>query len=238
MDKIALIYEFNKNSPLFVKVAADELEKKNIDRAIKILEDGIQLYPDYPTASIMYARALAMVGEFDDAELMLRKGCELINSEETYNFYLKQFSELKEKDEQITESRRATFVPENLDEIDETTEGNSSEEEAVPQPEKQLPIEENLEQLAEELDNAKMPEPEPIVVNEEILEDPEPEPEPEKLEKEIVSETLAGIYFAQGNLEEALGIYEKLIEYQPEKADFFNKRVIEIKELLENGETF
>lgn len=237
MDKTALIYEFNKNSPLFVKVAADELDKKNIDRAIQILEDGIQLYPDYPTASIMYARALAMVGEFDDAELMLRKGCELINSEETYNFYLKQFNDLKEKDSKITGSRRTTFIPENLDELAESEVPEiTTEPEVIPEPEKPLPIEDKLEQLAAELTDAKIPgiSSEPLVIEEEIFE----EPEPEVKEKEIISETLAGIYFAQGNLEEALQIYEKLITYQPDKAEFFTKRVNEIKELLEGGDSF
>ena len=268
MDKTALIYEFNNESPLFAQVAASELENKNIDRALEILENGLQLFPKYATAYIIYAQALAMSGDFESADEMLKKGCNLIDSEDSYIFYSDKFAKLKAKSNNISESRRATFLPDNFDELSQE-EINSMQEETMPEPAeeptKELIEEETdeLEILANELENAQMPlpEPEPESVEEEpeeelLMDDelfaeefdnmeieefdpeddsPEPvseEPEEEQEEKEIVSETLAGIYFAQGSYEEALSIYEKLIIYQPDKSDFFKKRIDEIKKQL------
>jgi hypothetical protein len=41
--KVNLIYEYNRNTPLFVKVAHTELEKNNIDEAIEILNTGLKI---------------------------------------------------------------------------------------------------------------------------------------------------------------------------------------------------
>ncbi|MFA8342175.1 MAG: hypothetical protein ACEPO8_04300 [Rhodothermaceae bacterium] len=273
MNKSALIYEFNNDSPLFAQVAAEELENKNVDKALEILEHGIQLFPEYATAYIIYSQALAKIGDFDNAFDMLKKGCDLVNSDEAYKFYSEKLENLKSKSGNISESRRATFIPEDFEET--AAEEPEVTDEAIPEPEP-APIEEEpetaetpdeLETLASELENAKMPPPEPEPIEEEpVAEEPveeesaeenfeldddflseefddldiepfEPDDEPEEEEedeKEIVSETLAGIYFAQGNLEEALTIYQKLLIYQPDKEEFFKKRIEEINEQLKN----
>jgi len=59
MEKLALIYEFNNRSPLFAQVAAVEVEKNHIERALEILENGIKIFPDYPTPYFIQGKALA-----------------------------------------------------------------------------------------------------------------------------------------------------------------------------------
>ena len=54
---------------------------------------------------------------------------------------------------------------------------------------------------------------------------------------EFISETLAGIYLAQGNYKEARNIYKKLLTIEPEKKDHFIMKIGEIEaKLSELGE--
>lgn len=64
LAKIKLIYEFNPSSPLFARVAESELESGNTDTAIQMLERGMELYPDYISAKLVYIQALAKKGEY------------------------------------------------------------------------------------------------------------------------------------------------------------------------------
>jgi hypothetical protein len=50
--------------------------------------------------------------------------------------------------------------------------------------------------------------------------------------EELVSETLAGIYFQQKNYEKALSAYKKLSLKYPEKSIYFAPRIEEIEKLL------
>ncbi len=293
MDKLALIYEFNKSSPLFAYVAQIELENNNVDKALEILETGLKLYPDYSTGLIIYSKALSMIGDFENAKTILKKATNIIDSNETYDFYLNEFEKFKKNNEMLKGSRRINFLDETFETTQLTTEESTINNKATSASENELSFNEDekslnqiveqtidnlenteilnkenntentinksiateensqddietpddieaqndietpddIEKLVDKLEEAKMPPP-PI---EEIKEEPTEENEDNK---EIISETLAGIYFAQGNLEEALSIYEKLILHQPEKAAFFKKRVAEIKELIESGEEF
>lgn len=244
MDKFSLIYNFNNSSPLFANVALNELEKNNIDRALEMLENGLQIHPEYPAGLIIYSKALAKLGEYDNAVDLLTKACEIIDSAETYDYYIKEFEKYKSTASGYSSTKRATFIPDDLEapeENEEIVDLIRDVEETDPGPEIIPEIEDNLEELAKELFSAQMPPPEPELLQEEIInfdEIPEEPEEEQKEEREIVSETLAGIYFAQGNLDEALRIYQKLIEYQPEKTQFFKKRIAEIKEMIASGDIF
>ena len=208
-DKIALIYEFNKQSPLFARVANAELNKENIEDAVKILSEGLELYPDYPTAHLVHAKALALSGNKEEAITEIKKACLLISDPKTEEYYLHQIEKISAETFAFSESRRVAFFPENF----ETIETEKKEEEI---------IDDGLEQLAEELNNAKVI---------------ETEEEEEKSSsgfvftggKPIISETLAGIYMAQGNLKDAKYVYEELIIKEPEKEERFRKKLAEIE---------
>ena len=59
MDKFALVYEFNKESPLITYKASKELEAKNYSKAVDLLSSAIEKYPYHATAYFMYALALS-----------------------------------------------------------------------------------------------------------------------------------------------------------------------------------
>lgn len=51
----------------------------------------------------------------------------------------------------------------------------------------------------------------------------------------IISDTLAKIYFNQKEYKEAIRIYNKLKSKHPEKSEFYDSKISEIKSLLENS---
>lgn len=81
-----LIYEFNNDSSLFARLAASEIEEKNYQNAINILEKGIKIFPSYPTANFIYATALAYQGKTKEAISLIEKTRELFPCEETISF--------------------------------------------------------------------------------------------------------------------------------------------------------
>jgi len=46
-DKYKLIYQFNNNSPLFVRIAQNHIDNLEFEEAIKILDHGLKNYPGY-----------------------------------------------------------------------------------------------------------------------------------------------------------------------------------------------
>lgn len=200
-ERIKLIYEFNKNSPLFTRVAAVEIQKGNFVEATKILEDGINIHSFYPTAFLLLSLCKAYEGKETEAKIVAKIGADLINSKETLDYYCKKIDEIIEERKSISEASRPNFVDEKIIEQDS--------------------IENKLDQLAEQLSKAKII---PKAIDENIeLEIPEFKG------KKIVSETLAEIYYSQKNYEEAISAYEELINQKPEKADFYLNRIEEIK---------
>jgi len=60
-----------------------------------------------------------------------------------------------------------------------------------------------------------------------------PTDEPKSYDTMLVSETLAKIYVSQGELKEAIKIYEKLIERKPENREKYLQSIEELKSRLE-----
>ncbi|HSD62658.1 MAG TPA: tetratricopeptide repeat protein [Ignavibacteriaceae bacterium] len=96
-EKVNLIYEYNKQSPLFVRVANNEIEKNNFERALEILNEGIIDYPNYPVAHIMLGKTLNLLGKYKEALDAFRKGSELINSNKVYEYYRREVESLKKQ---------------------------------------------------------------------------------------------------------------------------------------------
>lgn len=201
-ERIKLIYEFNKNSPLFTRVAAVELQKGNYQEANRILEEGINSHSFYPTAFLLLSLCKAYEGKETEAKIVAKIGSDLINSKETYEYYCKKIEAIIEERKSISETMRPNFIEEN----------NSMESDA---------IESKLEILAEQLSKAKII-PKANEENNELE-------IPEYKGKKIVSETLAEIYFSQKNYSDAISAYEELINQKPEKAEYYLNRIDEIK---------
>ncbi|MBN1300000.1 MAG: tetratricopeptide repeat protein [Melioribacteraceae bacterium] len=216
-DKFALIYEFNKTSPLFTRVAAGHLQSDETSKALGILEDGIKIHPYYPTAIILYSIALAKAGKKEEARNTIDRLDDITNNVKLKEYYLNKIEQIVKLDENVDFK-----VSENLfTDADKTDDHqptktrferiNSDDEE------------DELQQLARKLQDARIPE-----VGEEELKQEEPE-QPHFPGKSLVSETLAKIYFNQGNYNEALSIYETLLEIQPSNKEYYQKQIDQIK---------
>jgi tetratricopeptide (TPR) repeat protein len=219
-DKFALIYEFNNASPLFTRVASKFIENGEPEKALPILEDGLQNFRNYPTAIILYSLALAMVGKKEEAYNTIEKISDLFNFGETIKYYKARIDSIKESDNQFNYN----YSPEKFDEDKPPL----KTENLLTQSETTLDVDDDLEELAERLSTASIPlineydEPPAAAVN---TSDKDMFPG-----KSLVSETLAKIYFNQGNFNEALSIYETLIEIQPEKSEYYQNQIDRINE--------
>jgi tetratricopeptide (TPR) repeat protein len=200
-EKVNLIYEYNKQSPLFVRVANNEMEKNNPERAVEILNEGLLKYPDYPIAHILYGKALMMLGKYKESLDSFRKGSELVNSHKVYEYYLHEVENLK---------KQRIF----LDKSDK--EGSSKEDENENSEEmKKINLEEELSSF-------------------DLMDEQKAKPSSLKTGNDsIISETLANIYLTQGEFREALSVYEKLSDKNPQKKDYYLQKINEIKAELE-----
>lgn len=208
-DKIKLIYEFNPSSPLFARVASILIEEGSILEAIKILENGIKQYPDYPSAYFILAIAKAYTGNEKEAIELINKGNSFINSNETREHYIQVIKEIVEERDSLKDvKKKAIWEEEKSSYVDS--------------------IEDRLEVLAEQLSKAR------INYVPEI--DSQTEIEiPEYKGKKIISETLAKIYESQKNYKEAISIYKELIKIHPEKTDYYKNKIKEISEIIDTG---
>ena len=220
-NKFALIYEFNNSSPLFARVAADLIDGNKFDRAIEILEGGIKLYPSYPTAYFIYAKALALTGNIENAKQMVEAGNDILDDNDTRKYYLDLIADIAEKTQEFTESKRVNFFEENTSETS--------------QPESDV-FENNLTELADKLDTAKIDLPPENNVDPDENEIPQEKTNNNNSEFDIsslgeglVSQTLADIFLAQGNLKAAKAIFQKLLTTEPEKEEIYLTKISEIE---------
>lgn len=102
MDKFALVYEFNTNSPLITYKASKELEAKNYPKAVELLALAIERYPNHSTPYFIYAEALAHENRFNEAKEMVSKGDDLLGEESTSKYYLNLIDRIKRKSEGIS----------------------------------------------------------------------------------------------------------------------------------------
>lgn len=197
-DKVNLIYEYNKRSPLFVRVANIEIENNNATRAAEILNDGLAIYPDYPTAHILLGKTLMLLGRYKEALDSFRRGSELVSSHGVYEYYVQEVETFKKQRVLFEPSHKPAFFGE------EKKQKNDS-----------ISLEKELSSF-DSMAGAK------------------PESVPLKSGGDsIVSETLANIYITQGEFREALTIFERLLTKNPQKKDYYLKKIQELKSELE-----
>jgi tetratricopeptide (TPR) repeat protein len=215
-NKIRLVFEYNRKSPLFAHIANWELENNNLDIAIEILEEGLREFPDFPTPYFVLGKAYSRMDKYSKALKCFKKGSELIGSNKSYEFYLGELESLR---------RFKTPIEMRGMDILKSTE-NKKEESSGEEEEKSPAFEDHLDEIAEKISHAKIP----VVPG---------ETEQVNFEKEnfysnsiIVSETLAKIYLAQGELQAAIAVYEKLIRKNPEKEGYFSQKISELKTKL------
>lgn len=225
-EKVNLIYEYNKKSPLFVHAANSEIENNNLEKAIEILQSGIKNFPKYSAAYFLLGKSFALVGNYNQAIKEIKTGFDLTHSQKSYDFYFKEIENIRKQRSFFESNSRSSFfnnkndaevLQENL--FDDQVQINSS----VSNNES---LDDRLEQIAKEISTAKIKQPLNFKVPEESAIDGFQE------EFMIVSETLAKIYVAQGELKEAIDVYKKLIKKNPLKSDAYLKKIDELNKEL------
>ena len=208
-EKIDLIYSYNKLTPLFVRKAGIEIEKKNLDDAVEILTKGLKIFPNYAAPYLLLGKAYALKGDYTEAIENIKKGSDLIPSRKTYDYYLNEIENIKNK------------VSIGFSNVSAAEEVSSDKEEVYGG--KSLPKDEKLRDLVRELS--------PEQKTERHAERSEQEKSFGK--NIIVSETLAKIYVSQGEYNEAIEIYNLLKEKHPDKIEHYQKRIDELKSKLD-----
>lgn len=202
-----LIYEFNNDSSLFARLAASEIENKNYHNAIEILEKGIKKFPSYPTANFIYAIALAYQGKISESIAVIKRTRNIFPCEETILYYVNKVNRIDRDQNSFAESSRVSFLPDDFGKKDS--------------------FEDKLASIAEELKKARISITSPVAGDISPKEETAPS-------RQIVSETMAKILTAQGNFKEAASVYKELANLEPEKADYYNSLIENLKPLSGN----
>jgi tetratricopeptide (TPR) repeat protein len=203
-EKAELIYEFDNSSPLFIRKAEKEIQLNNLEDACHTLQQGVNLYPDYPTAHVLLGRAFSLLGNYAEAKKHYGFAAELIDSETSYRSFLAELESYKKMRSPFTVSKRATHVEEHVDFHAE------SEEEP-----KLISDTDELAELARKISKAKIAvveEDEPLLTGSGNGNNDEPL---------IISETLARIYASQSRYAEAISVYRLLaVKFPHRKQEF------------------
>jgi len=215
--KISLVYKFNKQSPLFARAAELELEKNNIDEAINILTEGLFIYPDYATAYFLLGKAYSIKGNYFQALNSIKKGSELFPSQKTFEYYFKEINIIKKQRSLFNISRWSDTANKNFSIFTSSNAKINSETEKDS-------IAETLDKLTDDI---------PFTEAESQIEsDKHADLNSENFI--LVSETLAKIYIEQGQLKEAVLMYEKLKQKNPDKEQYFERKIEELKLIMDS----
>lgn len=212
-SRAKLIFERDNNSPLFLRVADNYLQENDPQTAVSILESGLKIYPDHPLVFILLAKAQHLLGNFKMTESFLKKANELLNSLGTFERYKHKFN-LPDKQTSPFDSSRGNIFFNPIDEY-------VLNEDLIDDAPKS--VEDNLSQIAEKLINTKFEQSKSTSSNE--ITQPEYIPDKSKL----ATETFAKIYVSQGQKNEAIKIYELLIQRNPEKKEYYSEKILELK---------
>ena len=230
-DKVSLIYEHNNNSPLFIRKADEEIRNNQVETAVEILTAGLKLYPNFAAAHLLLGRAYSLLGDFNQAIKSIKTGSVLINSTETYNYYLKEIDAVRKQRSLFDSSTRTSFFSSEIDPAQpELNTEYIDDEEIILEGDKDIQaidIEDRLEEVARDISNVRINE-SPSNQNYELS-----NPETFLEDNMFVSETLAKIYITQGELKEAIGVYQKLITKNPSKQEYYLQKISELQSQLE-----
>ncbi len=100
------IFELNSRSPLFTRVAFDAMNNGNYEEAILILQKGIQLFEDYPTAYFLLGKALQNVNREEEADELFQSGNSLMSDSSAFYYYSNLSQKNDNKKKQIEETEK------------------------------------------------------------------------------------------------------------------------------------
>lgn len=231
------------NSPLFARLANYYIETEDTEKALKVCLEGLKNYPHYQSAHLVLAKTYLMLRRYHDAREALKRVLELQpTSSMAYSLHKKSF-ELEEKyppmkksifdqvvdDRVISPPHGVTSTHRRWSHDDSLIPGahqfkeKEIEPETSPHAGMRSELEElNLEQLAVELEHAKIP----VIVEYgggTIPSGLQTTAESNEIESRPITETLASIYVQQGRYEEAIRAYKILEEKFPDRTTEFRE---------------
>ncbi len=198
---------------------------RNPESRIKVLEGRLQQYPSsavfFPLASLLWEKGLV-----DQAENLLKSGLATYPNYAAAGVLLGEILITKEEHEQAVRyiTKALEIVPWNISGRRLLAEcyRKEGDEEAM--------------QVA--LRVAKMLEGDEVAIQSAIIDsnvDSAPVVVPEGELDEVATPALAELYMAQGHLDKARDVYERLLESEPAKVEW-NERLAAIKEQISQGE--
>ena len=207
-----LIYERDNNSPLFLLVADQFLKKDDLKSALSILENGVNKFPEHPLAFVLLAKLYVKLGDPETAEFYLKKCNELLNNACTIAHYKKELNISTRKSSPFDLSRGNVFINSTDDMFKDEVIGEKSDS-----------VDDRLSQIANELINRRVEKAEDSSFKAPLQKEYLPD------KSKLASETFANIYLAQGREEEAIEIYELLLQRNPQKQDYYLRKIRELR---------
>lgn len=211
-DKVSLVYESDRNSPLFVRYANYELQNNNLENALNILQEGIKRFPHHPVAHILLGKTHAQSGNYAQAASHIKSAASVLHMAKTLEYYLNEFESLKSQRSVFQSVSRKAFLTNNM---------RNGKEGSVNQTENHELSRSLRETINEITSGGKRVEQKQNGGN--LL-------RPDNM---IVSETLAKIYLAQGEAQEAVKVYKQLMKKTPDKTEYYQKKIDEITTTLQ-----
>jgi tetratricopeptide (TPR) repeat protein len=105
--RFGVICRENSRSPLYLRMAEKEINEGNYSGAVAKLEAALENNSDNAALYFLLGKAYAADGNFRSALQKFRRGSDLIKSEKTYQYYLREIENLKrERDEPEVSTRR------------------------------------------------------------------------------------------------------------------------------------
>ena len=213
-SRAKLIYERDNSSPLFLRTADYYLQSNDLHSALSILEKGLKTFPDHPLAFVLMGKVHVKLGELGLAKFFFKKSSELQNSNQTFIYYKNEFKLTDKQTSPFDSSRGSIFI-------------NSTDEDLLKElllPVKTDSIEDRLSQIAEELINKRIERTEDLSFEEKNQKEYSPD------KSKLATETFANIYLSQGQKNEAIKIYELLLQRNPQKKDYYLEKIRVIRE--------
>lgn len=206
-EKVCLVYESDRSSPLFTRFAEYEIQNNNLDKAQNIIQEGLKKYPNHPVAHILLGKVYARTGNYTQAALHIKTASAILGSERTQEYYLNEFEIFKSQRSVFQTASRKVFLNENLNGAEILPGSNESDKK----------FDQSLLDTINEITSHEN-KTTPKDVNTNSLQQ----------DNLIISETLAKIYLAQGEIKEAIDVYNRLMIRNPEKIDYYQKKIDEI----------
>ncbi len=98
------IFELNNKSSLFARVAFDAMHDGDYEKAILILQKGIELFDNYPTAYFLLGQVLQRVYREEEADEFFKKGTSLMYNPSALDYCSNPLQELDDSKEMMKET--------------------------------------------------------------------------------------------------------------------------------------